>query len=80
MSRYRLALPVLELPKNGLRLQCVLLCLASFTQLNVSEIRGAWVAQSVERPALDFGLGHDFRFVKLSPGLWAGSTPSVELA
>ena len=31
--------------------------------------RGAWVAQSVERPTLDFGSGHDLRVVRSSPGL-----------
>ena len=31
--------------------------------------RGSWVAQSVERPTLDFGSGHDLRVVRSSPGL-----------
>ena len=39
---------------------------------------GAWVAQSVEHPTLDFGSGHDLRLVKSSPML--GSALSVEPA
>ena len=39
---------------------------------------GAWVAQSVERPTLDFGSGRDPRAVGLSPVL--GSVLIVELA
>ena len=35
--------------------------------------RGAWVAQWVKPPILDFGSGHDLRVMKLSPML-SGST------
>ena len=31
------------------------------------EVRGAWVAQSVERLTLDFGLGHDLEAHKIEP-------------
>ena len=41
-------------------------------------IRGAWVAQSVKGPALDFGTGHDPKFMGLSPA--SGSTLSMEPA
>ena len=36
------------------------------------------MAQSIEDPTLDFGSGHDFRAVGLSP--MSGSAPSVEAA
>ena len=39
---------------------------------------GTWVAQSVERPTLDFGSGHDSRVVKLSPA--SGSVLRMEPA
>ena len=39
---------------------------------------GAWVAQSVKRPTLDFGSGHDLIIVRLSPAV--GSVLSVEPA
>lgn len=39
---------------------------------------GVWVAQSVERPTLDFGSGHDLRVVGLS--LTLGSTVCVQSA
>jgi len=32
-------------------------------------LRGAWMAQSVEHPTLDFSSGHDLRVVGLSPVL-----------
>ena len=38
--------------------------------------RGAWMAQSAERPTLDFGSGHDLMVMGLSP-MW-GSMPSME--
>ena len=34
-----------------------------------NEYRGAWRAQSVERPTLDFGSGHDPRVMGLSLAL-----------
>ena len=39
---------------------------------------GAWVAQSVMCPTLDFGLGHDLKVVGLSPAL--GSVLGMEPA
>lgn len=39
---------------------------------------GAWVAQSVERPTLGFGSGHELRIMKSSPP-W-GSTGRAESA
>jgi len=39
---------------------------------------GAWVAQSVKHPTLDFGSGHELRVVSSSPA-W-GSTLGMELA
>ena len=39
---------------------------------------GAWVAQSVECPTLDFGSGRDLRVVGLSPA--SGSILSMESA
>ena len=39
---------------------------------------GSWVAQSVERPTLDFSSGHDPRVVGLSPR--SGSMLSIEPA
>ena len=39
---------------------------------------GAWVAQSVEHPTLDFGSGHDPRVMRSSPTL--GSVLSVKSA
>ena len=41
------------------------------------EVKGAWVAQSVEHWTPDFGSGHDARVVRLSPSL--GSALSMEL-
>ena len=40
-----------------------------------NEVRGAWVAQSVKRPTLDFGSGHDLVVHEFEPhvGLWADS-------
>ena len=38
---------------------------------NSMDLRGAWVAQSVERPTLDFGLGQDPRVVRSSPALYS---------
>jgi len=40
--------------------------------------QGAWVAQSVKCPTLDFGSGHDLRVGRLSPIL--GSVLGVEPA
>jgi len=37
---------------------------------------GAWVAQSVKHPAVDFGSGHDLRVVRSSPA--SGSMLDVE--
>jgi len=34
-----------------------------------TEMRGTWVAQSVKRPTLDFGSGHDLRILGSSPVL-----------
>ena len=31
--------------------------------------RGAWVAQSLTCPTLDFGLRHDIKIIRLSPAL-----------
>ena len=42
------------------------------------KVRGTWVAQQVEHPTLDFGPGHDFRVLRLSPV--SGSTLSREFA
>ena len=39
---------------------------------------GTWVAESVERPTLDFGSGHDPRVVGSGPS--SGSVMSVEPA
>ena len=33
--------------------------------------RGAWVAQSIKRPTLDFGSGHDARVCEIEPHVWA---------
>ena len=33
---------------------------------NVTYLRSTWVAQSVERPTIDFGSGHDLTVVSLS--------------
>ena len=41
-------------------------------QLKMEPQRGAWVVQSVERPTLDFGSGHDPRVAGSSPA--SGST------
>ena len=41
-----------------------------------SNLRGDWVARSIERPTLDPGSGHDLRVVRLSP--MSGSTLSTE--
>ena len=41
-------------------------------------LRGAWLVQLVEHPALDFSSGHDPRVVGWSPTL--GSTVSMESA
>ena len=40
------------------------------------EAGGAWVAQLVKHPALDFGSGHDLTVWGMEPhvGLWADST------
>jgi len=49
--------------------------------INLKDCRrqwGAWVTQSVKRPALDFGSGHDLRDVRSSP--LSGSTLSAESA
>ena len=46
-----------------------------FSFKNIS-FRGAWVAQSVESPTLEFGSGHDPRVVGLSPT--SGSALSIE--
>ena len=37
--------------------------------------RGVWVAQSVKRPTLDFGSGHDLTVCESEPHVWlcAGS-------
>ena len=40
--------------------------------------RGTWVAQSVERPTVDFSSGHDPRVMGLNP--ISGSVLSVEPA
>ena len=40
--------------------------------------RGAWVAQLVKRPTLDFGSGHDLTVVQWSP--MSGSVLNVEPA
>ena len=41
-----------------------------------SKFRGAWVVQSVKRPTLDFGSGHDFIAHEIKPcvGLCTDST------
>ena len=48
---------------------------------------GAWVAQSVEHPTLDFGSGHDLTVLVFEPGVrlsadgmepaWTSLTPSL---
>ena len=40
----------------------------SFQRSKKKEGEGAWVAQSVRHPTLDFGSGHHFRVVRSSPG------------
>ena len=40
-----------------------------WTSIIKHKFRGTWVAQSVRHPALDFGLGSDFRVVGPVP-LW----------
>ena len=34
---------------------------------NITQMRGVWVAQSVECPALDFGSGHDLTVHEIKP-------------
>ena len=46
--------------------------------LRCANSRGAWVAQSVERPTLDFGSGHDPRVAGSGPT--SGSALSMEPA
>ena len=41
-------------------------------------LRGTWVAQSVKHLTPDFGSGHDFTVMRLSPE--SGSVPSMEPA
>ena len=53
------------------------LCLGKIVVRNMGIHRGAWVAQPVRRPALDFGSGLDLRVMRSSPAL--GSMLSVEL-
>lgn len=45
---------------------------------NILRMRGAWVAQLVKRPTLDFGSGHDPWVLGPSPTL--SSMPSGESA
>ena len=47
--------------------------------LNKYVLRGAWVAQSVERPIPDFGSGHDLMVYEIEPrvGLCADSVESA---
>ena len=40
-----------------------------FLNQELNKIWGAWVAQSVKRPTLDFGSGHGLTVVRLSPVL-----------
>ena len=44
--------------------------------VEVQKMRGAWVAQSVEHPTLDFGSGHDLMVCEFEPrvGLCADSS------
>ena len=49
-----------------------------FVIKEVSQVRGAWMAQSVAGSTLDFGSGHDPGVVGSSPAL--GSAVSVEPA
>ena len=53
----------------------------TFTKVSKNEeCRGAWVAQSVGGPGLDFGSGHDLGVMELSlPAPWC-STLSMESA
>ena len=48
------------------------------TPYKMNDLRGTWVAQSVEHLTLDLGSGHDPRVVGSSPTL--GSTLTVEPA
>ena len=43
-----------------------------------ASFQGAWVAQSFKHLTLDFGSGHDLRFVRSSPA--SGSALGVESA
>ena len=36
-------------------------------ELNIGKYWGAWVAQSVKLPTLDFGSGHDIRVHEITP-------------
>ena len=38
--------------------------------LRYKDCGGAWVAQSVERPTLDFGSGHDLMVRGMEPCVW----------
>ena len=49
-----------------------------YNQLLIINILGAWVAQLVKHPTLDFSLGPDLRVMGLSPAL--GSALGVEPA